>query len=237
VFSTAGGVSVKNIARWNGASWSAFGAPGSGVDTGAARALASFDDGADGDVDLYVGGNFLFAGGISSERIAQWHGCPPTPSAFCFGDGTLAACPCANSGLAGRGCDNSVGTGGALLSASGTTSPDTLVLTQVDTLASSLSIFSKGTLELGSPVLFGDGLRCVGGALKRLYAKSAVAGTASAPAPGDLSISARSAELGDPLSPGMVRYYYVYYRDANPGFCAAPQGNTFNVGNALRVPW
>jgi len=83
------------------------------------------------------------------------------------------------------------------------TSPDTLVLTQSDMLPSSLSIFSQGSLQLGSPVLLGDGLRCVGGALKRLYAKSAVAGTASAPQPGDSSISARSAELGDPiLQPG-----------------------------------
>jgi trimeric autotransporter adhesin len=235
-FVTAGGNPAKRIASWNGTSWSALGGPGSGFDA-RVQALAVFDDGADGDADLYAGGMFLTAGSVPSERFAQWHGCPATPSAFCFGDGSLVACPCANDGLAGHGCENSASTGGALLAASGTTTGDTLVLTQADMLPTALSIFAQGSAELGSPVVFGDGLRCVGGALKRLYAKSAVLGTASAPEPGDSSISARSAELGDPLFPGDVRYYYVYYRDSSPSFCASPAGNTFNVGNALRVTW
>ena len=58
---------------------------------------------------------------------------------FCFGDGTLAtACPCGNVGLAGRGCQNSASTGGALLSASGWVLPDSAVLTSSGELASAL---------------------------------------------------------------------------------------------------
>src|SRR5258705_3596873 len=41
---------------------------------------------------------------------------------FCFGDGSGQACPCGNSGSSGHGCQDSNGTGGALLSASGTPS-------------------------------------------------------------------------------------------------------------------
>src|SRR5689334_2034118 len=37
----------------------------------------------------------------------------------CEGDGSLAPCPCANNGQSGHGCQNSAGTGGALLTASG----------------------------------------------------------------------------------------------------------------------
>jgi photosystem II stability/assembly factor-like uncharacterized protein len=43
---------------------------------------------------------------------------------FCFGDGsTTTPCPCGNTGAAGRGCANSVNAMGALLVATGTTSP------------------------------------------------------------------------------------------------------------------
>jgi hypothetical protein len=36
---------------------------------------------------------------------------------------------------------------------------------------------------------------------------------------------------------GQERIYQVYYRDPNLAFCAAPQGSSFNVSNALRVSW
>ena len=163
-------------------------------------------------------------------------GGPGTP--FCFGDGSAAAsCPCANPGAAGHGCDNSAGTGGARLTSSGTTSPDTLVLTSSGELPASLSIFLQGDASVPVGVPFGDGLRCVAGSLKRLYAKNAVGGGVGAPGPGDPPISARSAALGDPIAPGSTRYYQVYYRDPNQGFCPAPAGDTFNVGNGLAIVW
>jgi hypothetical protein len=235
-FTTAGSVPVLCIARWNGTTWSAFGAPGSGTNQGV-YALAAFDDGSDRDADLYVGGIFSTAGGLPSANIAEWHGCGSVASLYCFGDGSVVPCPCGNSGLPGRGCNNSSATGGAVLTFAGTISPDALVLMQQGELSSSLSIFLQGSQQLASPVVFGDGLRCAGGSLKRLFVKSASGGVVSAPAPGDLSITAQSAALGDPVSPGSVRHYQVYYRDPNLTFCPAPQGNSFNVGNALRITW
>lgn len=157
-------------------------------------------------------------------------------SALCFGDGVGTACPCANSGQEGRGCGNSAGTGGAVLFATGTTSPDTVVLRSFGELPSALSIFFQGNASI-PPVVFGDGLRCVGGTLRRLYTKAASSGEAVAPGPGDPSITARSAALGVPIPPDGRRYYQVYYRDANEGFCPAPQGSTFNISGAVRINW
>lgn len=164
--------------------------------------------------------------------------CTIVPTAFCFGDGSGAACPCGNSGSLGHGCQNSASTGGALLSATGQSSlsADTLTLTASGELPTALSIPSQGTTTI-SPVFFGDGLRCTGGALKRLYEKNAVGGVVSVPQAGDLSISARSAQLGDVIASGSTRYYYTYYRDPSTTFCATPPGNTWNVTNNLAVVW
>src|SRR5262249_55952851 len=117
------------------------------------------------------------------------------------------------------------------------TAPDTLVLAQANELHSALTVFLQGSAVLGTPAPFGDGIRCTGGSLKRLYVKMAISGTAIAPGVGDPPITVRSAVLGDPISPGSVRYYQVYYRDPSPAYCPPPQGSTFNVGNALRVMW
>jgi len=159
-------------------------------------------------------------------------------TAMCFGDGTQAtACPCANDGTAGRGCDNSVASGGALLTALGSTSPDTVVLTSTGELPTALSIVLQGDAELVPGSIFGDGVRCAGGNLRRLYVQNAVGGTISAPAPGDLSITARSAALGDTIAPGTTRWYQVYYRDPDLGFCPTPPGNSWNVSNGLAIGW
>lgn len=162
-------------------------------------------------------------------------------TAYCFGDGTTAtACPCGNFGSAGAGCNNSVGNGGAILSATGSASlsSDTLSFTQVNELGSSLSIFLQGTLNIPNGVVFGDGVRCVGGSLKRLYVRAASAGTVNAPIVGtDVSVSAQSAILGDNITAGSTRFYGVYYRDANALFCPNPPGNTWNIGNSYSVLW
>jgi hypothetical protein len=68
-FSTAGGVSARNIARWDGSSWSAFHfAPGNGMDG------RIFDLALDGSGNLYAGGEFTTAGGVSAQNISRWDG-------------------------------------------------------------------------------------------------------------------------------------------------------------------
>jgi len=78
-FDTAGGVRVNNIAKWsglkwNGGGWSALGSGVSGNGTGSmnqtrVRALAF-----DGSGNLYAGGYFTTAGGVSANNIAKWDG-------------------------------------------------------------------------------------------------------------------------------------------------------------------
>ena len=62
-------------------------------------------------------------------------------------------------------------------------------------------------------------------------------GVVVVPGIGELSLSARSAMLGDPLSPGMTRYYQTYYRDPNPAFCSSPAGGTFNATGGAAITW
>lgn len=68
-FTSAGGVPANNIARWNGATWSALtsgiGPPGSSVTALAVSASPNY---------LYVGGQFSTAGGLNANNIARWNG-------------------------------------------------------------------------------------------------------------------------------------------------------------------
>jgi hypothetical protein len=165
--------------------------------------------------------------------------CPTGPIvAFCFGDGTeVTPCPCGNFGFSGRGCANSQNVQGALLHGSGSVSPDAVTLTASGVLPIALTIFLQGDQTIPGAAVFGDGLRCTGGALLRLYVESAVNGTISVPQPGDPTITQRSAQLGDFLFPGSTRLYQAYYRDPDLGFCPAPPGNSWNVTSAVRISW
>jgi len=152
----------------------------------------------------------------------------PTSGAFCFGDGSSTACPCANNSAvgAGAGCLNSLGSGG-LLSSTGVASiaADTAVLAGSG-MPNSNALFFQGSTQIASP--FGDGLRCAGGSVVRLGTKSNVGGASQYPVAGDQSISVRGGALA-----GNTRYYQVWYRNAAV-FCNA---ETFNLTNGYRLVW
>lgn len=155
-------------------------------------------------------------------------------TAYCFGDGSGTACPCGNTGAAGRGCANSVEASGALLSATGLamTVPSSLSLHATGLPPSSPCLFFQGTSQSGAGGLgtvFGDGLRCAAGVVLRLGTEAAVAGSASYPGPGDPDLLTRGAIP----APGAVRNYQGWYRNA-VSFCT-PSG--FNLTNGLRVVW
>ncbi len=184
---------------------------------------------------------------IANGTSHDWNGngvpddCEPTPAtASCFGDGsTPTPCPCANTGAAGRGCENSALTGGARLDGVGLPGSDQVVLICTGELPAALTVFLQGDVLIANGITFGDGLRCTTGVLKRLYTKSASGGAAHAPEAGDPSIVARSTALGDPIVPsfGQVRYYQAYYVDSDPTFCPAPAGNTWNASSMLTITW
>jgi hypothetical protein len=104
--------------------------------------------------------------------------------------------------------------------------------TSSEELPTTLSILLQGS-EVVAPAQFGAGILCSGGSLVRLFVKNANGGTVTIPGPGDPSVSARSAQLGDPLSTGVRRIYQTYYRD--PNFLSCPLD--FNATNAIAVDW
>jgi hypothetical protein len=175
--------------------------------------------GASGDFDIYAGQYFPPPNG-------------PTPESYCFGDGSATACPCA-SGSYGNGCPNSVDASGANLTSTGfhIAIADSLTLTASGMPATASCLFFQGTTPAnsGAGVAFGDGLRCVGGAVTRLAHKTAQGGVASYPEQGDLQITVK----GGIGQPGGLRYYQAWYRNA-AAFCTA---STFNLTNGLAVVW
>ena len=183
------------------------------------------------DVLFGGGGSFqvLITGPAGSQM--QLGFAPVAPIAFCFGDGSGTACPCGNAGAADSGCGNSANAAGGKLEAQGTSSisADTLVLIGSG-MPNGTALYFQGGMRIhgGTGALFGDGLRCVGGMVVRMGAKTNSGGSSSYPAAGDPAISVKGAD-----SAGLVRYYQCWYRDATP-FCTT---TTFNLTNALQVTW
>ena len=224
-------------AKWDGTTWSPL---GSGLQSFAFD-IESFDAG-DGPLAVY-GGEFTPAYDSGDSHIALWGnpaGCGRPATPLCDpGVGGVLACPCANPPAGpGLGCDNSSSTGGASLEATGIArlAFDTVRFTTQGEKPTATSVVLQGTSSSPTGVVFGQGVRCVSGTLKRLYLEVAQGGSITAPEAGQPSVSARSAELGDPIVPGTTRSYGVYYRDPTVlGGC--PATSTFNVTNQLQILW
>lgn len=193
--------------------------------------------------DQAVGGGHGFGGphdvAVRHFFVQRFFG-SQTVTSFCSADAASALCPCGNAGDFGHGCASSQAMGnGALLLAGGAQSSATMTLQALTMPQGSISVFLQGDAELGTPVNYGDGLRCIRGTLKRLAIRPIDDGAAMFPDPaaGDPSIQARSAALGAPIPAGATRSYQVYYRDNSSTFCPAPAGSTFNVTSAVRILW
>ncbi len=170
---------------------------------------------------------------LDALKLDTRYACTPGV-VFCAGDGSSAACPCAN-GLPGRGCENSFSTGGGLLAATGTAdvANDTLVLIASALPPSTTVLFFQGDAPQsgGSGVPFGDGVRCVGGNIVRLGLKNTAGGAASYGhgVGTDPDISVRGAVP----TGGATRYYQGWYRNSAAFCTSAP----FNLTNGLRIDW
>jgi hypothetical protein len=84
-FSEVGGVATRGLASWDGQSWSSFGGGVTGGNWGEALATIT----ADGRPGLVVAGGFQQLGGVPSESIGIWLGCPPPCPADCDLSGSL----------------------------------------------------------------------------------------------------------------------------------------------------
>jgi hypothetical protein len=117
-------------------------------------------------------------------------------------------------------------------------SSDSLVFVSLAQRSTELSILIQGNALIPAGVVYGQGVRCSGGALKRLYTKTASGGSITAPDfnAGDPQVSVRSAALGDTILAGQSRWYLVYYRDPIVlGGC--PATSTFNATQTGQVTW
>lgn len=71
IFSAVNGQTVNNVAQWQNNDWSALTDNATNI-AGTNNEIRSLD--IDGNNNLYIGGNFDTAGGVSTSRIAKWNG-------------------------------------------------------------------------------------------------------------------------------------------------------------------
>lgn len=143
-------------------------------------------------------------------------------------DGSLASCPCGNAGSPTSGCEIAQGTGGVHLSLlTQSTSPQnraTLIGNGFPTASTPTSVIIRApALDGGSPVVFGDGLRCVGLPITRLSATLAADGTTTHP-------------FGHGAMAGAGTFYYqAWFRNTPISFCDATAA--FNLSNGHSITW
>ena len=148
-------------------------------------------------------------------------------TAFCTGF-TGAPCPCGNNSTNGGGCANGTGEGN-VLSASGSNSVSAadLELSSANAIPSQPGLYFQGNNAIngGNGNVFGDGLRCAGGAVVRLQVRFSN-GT------GDSSTSIDIGAKGG-VSAGDVKRYQHWARDPN----SSPCGSQFNLSNGIEITW
>jgi len=150
---------------------------------------------------------------------------------FCPGDGSASPCPCGPNAGGRGGCPNSVSPSGALLEAFGAPelANDTLLLRGLG-MPNAAVLYFQGTAPAngGNGSVFGDGLRCVTGSVRRLGTLNNAQGWSAYPGPGQARVSV-AGQIAAPAS----LHYQAWYRNA-AAFCT---GDTFNLTNGLTVVW
>jgi hypothetical protein len=150
-------------------------------------------------------------------------------NSFCdASDGALASCPCGNPGAPDSGCDIAQGTGGIELDvlAQETTPLNRATLQGTGYPAMSfpgVTVIRSPALDGGSPVVFGDGLRCIGLPVVRVGAALAAGGTSTQ-------------TVGHGAGPGSGTFYYqLWVRNTPIMFC--DPAAAFNLSNGRTLVW
>ena len=147
---------------------------------------------------------------------------------FCdAADGSLASCPCANAGLPDTGCDIQQETGGVRLDVvQQETVPQNRLTVQGSgypaTAAPTAIVIRSPILDGAAPVVFGDGLRCIGTPLVRLAATFASGGQ-----------SVHTFGHGT-MAPAGQNFYQLWFRNTPAMFCTP---DAFNLSNGRIVFW
>jgi len=166
----------------------------------------------------------LFLASITSSSASAQVSCQPTTSG-------VIACPCGNNPSGSGGCNNSLNTGGAVLTATGSpslsadniqfncTGIGSATFSCSGSNTSLLSLLFEGSNPIANGVVWGDGVLCCSGPFYMLNAQVSSAGVYHWPVPGTTGVSLQALALGDPLVVGSTRFYFVAYRDNCPSFC------------------
>jgi hypothetical protein len=157
-------------------------------------------------------------------------------SSFCdASDGALASCPCLNPGSPDTGCDSPIPvqqgggtTGGIRLDVvAQATAPQnaaTVTGTGYPSASAPAAIALRAAaLDPASPVVFGDGLRCVGVPIVRLGAASASGG-----------LSTHTFGHGAAAGSGTF-HYQLWFRSTPISYCDPVAA--FNLSNGRTIAW
>lgn len=153
----------------------------------------------------------------------------PVSTRFCDNsDDSLVSCPCHASGAQDTGCEVAQGTGGVLLAAADQETVPQNRATWVGTGFPAQStpaaiIIRSSTLDPNSPVVFGDGLRCVGIPVVRLSAALASGGAVTL-------VHGHGSMAGTG-----VAYYQLWFRNTPISFCDPVSG--YNLSNGRTLSW
>ena len=175
--------------------------------------------------DILVDAGVLNMDSSSPEVTFSADLCNVMGSAYCFGDGTGALCPCAAFGGAGEGCANTGG-GGATLTGSGNAcvQSDTLVFDVAGVPGAKPGLLLRGDSQIANPA--GDGILCTAGGSQRSQVQVTAAGGTTFSDFGGQPFGA-IANVGAPTN------FQFWYRDpANT--CS---GGGFNFSNAWTVTY
>jgi hypothetical protein len=166
-----------------------------------------------------------------------------TATSFCSGDGSLAvSCPCAPPDLVpvpsaapDHGCANSANLDGAKLTGSGSLNAAFRLSADIAPNYLGFGVMIKGNGQVASGSTYGDGIRCVDGAIVRFGGHNAGSngspiGTWTYPnAVTEMPIAAVTAQPANETA-----VYQLVYRDNGASFCSPA---TANLSNGLLIFW
>jgi hypothetical protein len=148
---------------------------------------------------------------------------------FCdASDGALASCPCLNAGDPDAGCDIAQSTGGVTLwAAAQDTQLRTATLQTTGFPAASapgVILLRSPAVDPAAPVVFGDGLRCVGAAASHMAAALAAGGMSTHPI------------VHEPGAGPGTYYYQAWFRNEPMSFCDPLAAFNLSSGRVLVWP-
>ena len=166
---------------------------------------------------------------VTVMRAGAENSCLPIDiqsTTFCdASDGSLSACPC-GQGNPNSGCETAQSSGGVELDfvaqSSGVSNAATFVGMGFPATAAPAVVVIRSSEVEATPLIFGDGLRCVGTPVVRMSGRVAIGGS-----------STHTLGHGDFAGSGRF-YYQLWYRNTPAMFCSP---DAFNLSNGRTLDW